>query len=149
MSDHDIKTVTRYVTIDGKDHSTLHAAKWWRDHLEKVQRANDLLRAGESLADAAEASGSRLTDEDREVLAQATHETGIVIEHWQLGKFPSYSVGAVTPEGPYVGGIGGWMGSYGNTVPWRDVARYLRGTIEAVGIGPVISYSKEARDAAL
>src|SRR5512136_2405234 len=83
-----IKTVTRWVTSDGKDHCSLSAAEYHAGQMDKAAKANAVLESGGSIADALRAADWTYAADVPEVLERVTKESKLVIEHWQCRDTP-------------------------------------------------------------
>ena len=121
-----IKTVTRWVTSDGKEHCSLSAAEYHAGQMDKAAKANAVLESGGSVADALRAAEWVYSDGVQEVLERVTKKSKLVIEHWQCRDTPGYQVRYFTSARDlYVyGNAGGWRGGYGSRVALADLACY-------------------------
>lgn len=125
-----IQTVTRWVTSDGKDHCSLESAQWHARQMDATNKANAVLDAGGSVADALRAGEwpGNIEPVLEPVLERVTKATKLVISHWQCQDAPGYQVQYFRSDWKLWvwGNAGSWNGCYGNYVPLDDLARYGR-----------------------
>ncbi len=117
-----IKTVTRYVTTDGKDFSYSAWAEDWQKDIDWAAGATAKLETGSTLFDAL----APRNEHAPEIFKRITKDSEMVISYWQCRETPGYKVCRVNPIGSlYVyGNAGSWSGGYGGDVSQRDLERY-------------------------
>ena len=125
MEPHEIKEITKWETIDGKEHYTVEAAQRHALQIVHTNSANLILRSGGSVADALRSMERTVSDP---VLEQVTTATKLVISYWQCRDTPGYQVVELRPNGMLWvwGDAGSWSGSYGNEVYIPDLIRYAK-----------------------
>lgn len=121
-----IKIVTRWVTSDGQEHPSQSAAEYHAVQMDKAAKANAVLDAGGSVADAVRAAEWTYARAVPKVLERVTRKSKLVIAHWQCLDTPCYQVHCFTPNRDlYVhGNEGPLRGRYGSLVSLADLARY-------------------------
>jgi len=119
-----IETITKYRTSDGEEFWSMESAKYHAGQMDCADKANDILDAGGSVADALRVGfGAVEVDPAFEKL---TKSSKLVISHWQCRDTPGYKVQHFTAHGKVkvYGNAGSWSGSYGGDVSLTDLARY-------------------------
>lgn len=121
-----ITTVTKWKTSDGKEHYSLESAQYHALQMDETNRANAVLDAGGSVADALRAGGWPGNIEP--VLERVTKATKLVIPHWQCQDTPGYQVQYFRSDWKLWvwGDAGSWSGCYGDNVTVGELARYAR-----------------------
>lgn len=118
-----IRRIVHYVTKDNKNFTSFEVASQWGVWLDKIDEANKMLLAGESL-------GAILKFLDREIenpiVNKINKDTEFVINHWQCSNNPGYKIRFINSNlSFYVSGdVGRWDGYYGNYVKLGDLLRY-------------------------
>ena len=121
-----ITTVTKWQTSDGKEHYSLKSAQYHARQMDATNKANAVLEAGGSVADALRAG--EWPGNIEPVLERVTKATKLVISHWQCQDTPGYQVQHFRSDWKVWvwGNAGSWSGCYGSHVPLDDLARYAR-----------------------
>ncbi len=119
-----VTKVERWVTSDDRQHHTLELAEAWEDKIIAADRATEMLLTGASVADCLKFLD--YVPDIPPILEQVTHDTQLVISHWQCRNTPGYMVVSFKPNcRVHVwGDAGSWSGPYGNEVTIADLARY-------------------------
>lgn len=127
----EIEKVTRWRTRDGEEFGSFGSAERHAEVLHLVDKANEVLEEGGSVADA-----FRILERYGEIdpiLEQVTKDTELVISHWQCRDTPGYQVQRINSDLSIrvFGDAGSWNGPYGDDVLIEDLARYAKykGTI--------------------
>ena len=117
-------TITCWKTEDGKVFEYESSAEYHQENLNAAARANEVFKAGGTVADGLRAAG--FAGDIDPVLERVTNETQLVILHWQCRQTPGYKPhGFECGLSMYVGGdAGSWSGPYGNSVPISDLVQY-------------------------
>jgi len=122
----EIKEITKWVTIDGKEHYSIEAAQRHVGQINQVNKANAVLNSGGSVADALR-EFSYKSDIDP-VLERVNKKTKLVISYWQCRETPGYQPQEFHVNGQLFvyGDAGSHAGSYGNEVTISDLVRYAK-----------------------
>lgn len=120
-----IERVTRWkCLLCGQEHREKKLAEDCSRRCAIAQHMTTAFLAGATLGEVA-----KLMDNPVSIpgLEDTTFRHGFVIEHWQCCDHPAYHIyGFDRFLRPLLSGFGGWMGSYGDAVAWRDLGNYLR-----------------------
>ena len=121
-----ITKVDRWVTSDGKEHSSHNWAIEWESKIDSAAQATELLESGASVACCLQAMG--YVPKIDPVLERVNKGTQLVISHWQCCDTPGYKVQRFLPDGRVVvyGDAGSWTGPYGGDVTICDLTRYAK-----------------------
>lgn len=121
-----IKEITKWQTIDGKEHYSIEAAQRHVEQIERVNCANEVLNSGGSIAEALREFSIR-GDIDP-ILERVNKESKLVISYWQCRETPGYQPREFLASGQLwvYGNAGSHAGSYGNEVTITDLVRYAK-----------------------
>lgn len=121
-----VEQITRWRTSDGEVFSTLEGARYHAEQMDLAAKANEILDAGGSIADALRAVGKEASIDPMH--ERITKDTKLVIEYWQCQSTPGYQVQRFRPNWKLNvwGNAGSWSGSYGGDVNLQDLARYAK-----------------------